>query len=93
LIFIAVPAIAFSRVLENIAIIGDGVDPWLRALHIFGWATMAGIVLLIIAALRFARLRGRGLWFRAHAILLALGGILFGLFCWQYHLLDMSVKF
>jgi CubicO group peptidase (beta-lactamase class C family) len=93
LIFSAAPAIAFSRVLENIAIIGDGVDPWLRALHIFGWATMAGIVLLIIAALRFARPRGHGLWFRAHAILLAVGGIAFGLFCWQYHLLDASLKF
>ena len=93
LIFILIPAIAFSRLLENIAIIGDGVDPWLRALHIFGWATMAGIVLLIIAALRFARLPGHGLWFRAHAILLAVGGIAFGLFCWQYHLLDASLRF
>jgi len=93
LILIVVPAIAFSRVLENIAILGDGVDPWLRALHIFGWMTMAGIVLLIIAAARFAKLPGHGLWFRAHAILLAIGGIAFGLFCWQYHLLDASVKF
>src|SRR6266581_5047817 len=43
LIFVVVPAIAFSRVLENIAILGDGVDPWLSALHTFGWMTMAGI--------------------------------------------------
>jgi hypothetical protein len=65
----------------------------LRALHIFGWALMAGLVLLVITAIRFARLPGHGLWFRAHAILLAIGGIAFGLFCWQYHLLETSVKF
>jgi CubicO group peptidase (beta-lactamase class C family) len=93
LIFIAVPAIAFSRISENIAILGDGVDPWLRALHMFGWVTMAGLVLLVITAIRFAGLPGHGLWFRAHAILLAVGGIAFGLFCWQYHLLDASLKF
>jgi CubicO group peptidase (beta-lactamase class C family) len=93
LIFIVVPAIAFSRVLENIAILGDAINPWLCSLHIFGWVTMAGIGLLIIAAVRFARLPGHGLWFRAHAILLAIGGIAFGLFCWQYHLLDASLKF
>ncbi|MDP9186433.1 MAG: beta-lactamase family protein [Verrucomicrobiota bacterium] len=93
LIFIAAPAIAFSRALENIAILGDAVDPWLRVLHVFGWITMAGVVLLIIVAIRFATLPGHGLWFRTHAILLAIGGITFGLFCWQYHLLDISVKF
>jgi uncharacterized membrane protein len=54
---------------------------------------MAGIVLLIIAAVRFVRLPEHGLWFRAHAILLAIGGIAFGLFAWQYHFLDASLKF
>jgi hypothetical protein len=54
---------------------------------------IAGIVLLVVAAIRFARLPGHGLWFRAHAILLAIGGIAFGLFAWQYHLLDFSSKF
>jgi len=93
LVLIAAPAIAFSRGLENIVILGDAIDPWLRILHILGWVTVAGIVLLIIAAVRFARLPGHGLWFRAHAILLALGGIAFGFFCWQYHLLDASLKF
>ena len=93
LLFILIPAIAFSRGVENIVIFGDAIDPWLRALHIFGWILMAGLVLLVIAAVRFAKLPGHGLWFRAHAILLAVGGIAFGLFCWQYHLLDMSVKF
>ena len=93
LLFILVPVIAFSRGLENIVLLGDAIDPWLQALHIFGWATTAGIVVLIVASIRFIRLPGHGFWFRAHAILLALGGIAFGLFCWQYHLLDASLKF
>ena len=92
LIFILAPVIAFSR-LENLVIFGDRIDPWLQAHHIFGWVLMAGILLLVVAAIRFAKLPGHGLWFRAHAILLALGGIAFGLFCWQYHLLDPSLKF
>ena len=54
---------------------------------------MAGVVLLIIAAVRFGRLPGHGLWFRAHAILLAIGGVAFAVFAWQYHLLDASLKF
>ena len=93
LLFILVPVIAFSRGLQNIVLLGDAIDPWLQALHIFGWVTTAGIVVLIVASIRFIRLPGHGFWFRAHAILLALGGIAFGLFCWQYHLLDASLKF
>jgi hypothetical protein len=93
LILILAPVIAFSQGLEHIVILGDAIDPWLRALHIFAWVLMAGILLLIIASIRFVRLPDHGWWFRTHAILLALGGVAFGLFCWQYHLLDMSVKF
>ena len=93
LLFILAPVIAFSRGLENIVLLGDAIDPWLQAFHIFGWVTTAGIVILIVASIRFIRLPGHGFWFRAHAILLALGGIAFGLFCWQYHLLDASLKF
>src|SRR5438874_2248218 len=44
LLFILVPVIAFSRGLQNIVLLGDAIDPWLQALHIFGWATTAGIV-------------------------------------------------
>jgi CubicO group peptidase (beta-lactamase class C family) len=93
LILILAPAVAFGQGLEHIVILGDAIDPWLRALHIFGWVVMAGIILLIIAAVRFVKIRAHGPWFRTHAILLALGGVAFGLFAWQYHLLDMSLKF
>jgi CubicO group peptidase (beta-lactamase class C family) len=93
LIFILAPAILFSAGLEHVVLLGDAINPWLTAFHYFGWALMAGIIVLIIAAIRFARLPGHGFWFRTHAVLLALSGIAFGLFCWQYHLLDPSLKF
>jgi hypothetical protein len=93
LIFILAPVIALSQGLEHVVILGDAINPWLRAFQAFGWLLMAGVVLLIIAAVLFAKLPGHGLWFRAHAILLAIGGVAFGLFAWQYHLLGTSLKF
>jgi hypothetical protein len=61
--------------------------------HAVGWILMADVILLIVGAVRFVRLPGHGFWFRAHAILLAVGGIAFGLFAWQYHFLNASLKF
>jgi len=92
-VFILAPIVALSQGLEHIVILGDAINPWLQAYHLIGWVLMTGVVLLIIAAVRFVRLPGHGLWFRAHAILLAIGGIAFGVFAWQYHLLDASLKF
>jgi CubicO group peptidase (beta-lactamase class C family) len=92
-LFVLAPILALSQGLEHIVILGDAINPWLQAFHVIGWILMAGIVLLIVAAVRFARLPAQGLWFRAHAILLAIGGIAFGLFAWQYHFLDASLKF
>lgn len=79
--------------LEHIVIFGDAINPWRRAFHIFGWLLIRGVILLIVASVRFVRLPVQGLWFRAHAILLAIGGIAFGVFAWQYHLLDTSLRF
>ena len=92
-VFILTPIVALSQGLEHIVILGDAINPWLQAFHVIGWILLAGVVLLIIAAVRFVRLPGHGLWFRAHAILLAIGGIAFGVFAWQYHFLDASLKF
>jgi CubicO group peptidase (beta-lactamase class C family) len=92
-VFILAPIVALSQGLEHIVILGDAINPWLQAFHVIGWILIAGVVLLIVAAVRFVRLPGQGLWFRAHAILLAIGGVAFGLFAWQYHLLDVSLKF
>jgi CubicO group peptidase (beta-lactamase class C family) len=92
-LFVLAPIVVLSQGLEHIVILGDAINPWLQAFHVVGWALIAGVVLLIVAAFRFVGLPGHGLWFRAHAILLAIGGIVFGLFAWQYHLLDASLKF
>jgi CubicO group peptidase (beta-lactamase class C family) len=92
-VFILTPIVALSQGLEHIVILGDAINPWLYAFHVVGWVLMAGVVLLIIAAVRFVRLPGHGVWFGAHAILLAIGGIAFGVFAWQYHFLDASLKF
>jgi CubicO group peptidase (beta-lactamase class C family) len=92
-LFVLAPIIMLSRGLEHIVILGDAINPWLQAFHVIGWVLMAGVVLLIIAAVRFVRLPRHGFWFHAHAILLAIGGIAFGLFAWQYHFLDTSLKF
>ncbi len=92
-VFVLAPIVALSQGLEHVVILGDAVNPWLQAFHVIGWVLMAGVVVLIIAAVRFVRLPEHGLWFRAHAILLAIGGIASGLFAWQYHFLDASLKF
>lgn len=92
-LFILAPMVALSQGLEHIIIFGDAINPWLQAFHVIGWILMAGVALLIVAAVRFVRLPGHGFWFRAHAILLAIGGIAFGLFAWQYHFFDASLKF
>ena len=92
-LFVLAPILTLSQGSEHIVILGDAINPWLQTFHFVGWALMAGIVLLVFAAVRFLRLPGHGLWFRAHAILLAIGGIVFGLFAWQYHFLDASLNF
>src|SRR5262249_15488342 len=81
-LFVLAPIVVLSQGLEHIVILGDAINPWLQAFHIIGWILIAGVVLLIVAAIRFVRLPGQGVWFRAHAILLAIGGIAFGLFAW-----------
>jgi CubicO group peptidase (beta-lactamase class C family) len=92
-VFLLAPVVMLSQGLEHVVILGDAINPWLQAFHVIGWVLMAGVVLLILAAVRFVRLPGHGLWFRTHAILLAIGGIAFGVFAWQFHLLDASLKF
>jgi CubicO group peptidase (beta-lactamase class C family) len=92
-LFVLAPILALSQGLEHIVILGDAINPWFQGFHFIGWILMPGVVLLIIAAIRFVRLPGLGLWFRAHAILLAIGGVAFAVFAWQYHLLDASLKF
>ena len=93
LVLVLAPIVASTQGLEHIVIFGDAIDPWLQTFHILGWILMAGVVLLLIVAVRFARLPAHGLWFRVHVVLLAIGGIAFGVFTWQYHLLDKALRF
>src|SRR5262249_22344128 len=79
-VFVLAPIVALSQGLEHIVILGDAINPWLQAFHVIGWILIAGVVLLIITAVRFVTLPEQRLWFRAHAILLAIGGVAFGLF-------------
>ncbi|PYL50874.1 MAG: serine hydrolase, partial [Verrucomicrobia bacterium] len=54
-LFVLAPILALSQGLEHIMILGDAINPWLQAFHVVGWVLMAGVVLLIIAAVRFVR--------------------------------------
>jgi hypothetical protein len=92
-VFILTPIVMLSHRLDHIVLLGDAINPWLKAFHVIGWILLAVVVLLIIAAVRFVRLPGHDRWFRIHTILLAIGGIIFAVFGWQYHLLDPSLKF
>jgi hypothetical protein len=92
-VFILTPIVMLSHRLDHIVLLGDASNPWLKAFHVIGWILVAGVVLLIIAAVRFVRLPGHDRWFRIHTILLAIGEIIFAVFGWQYHLLDPSLKF
>ena len=91
--FIAVIMIPLTRAEENIAFLGDGLDPWLKTMHVFGWMMIAGVIFLLIASIWFSKGRGLGRWGRLHAFLLAAGGLIFALIAWHSHLFDTSLKF
>ena len=93
LIFVIVLLFVTSRVSEDISLIGDGVNPWLRILHALAWAIAAGTILFIVSAVSFSTRHAGGLWLRAHTTLLALSGVAFVLIAWHWHLLDLSLKF
>src|SRR5205814_5040051 len=59
-LFVLAPLLALSQGLEHIMILGDAINPCLQASHVVGWVLMSGVVLLIIAAVRFVRLPGHG---------------------------------
>jgi CubicO group peptidase (beta-lactamase class C family) len=91
--YVVILGVLLSRAPENVSLLGDGLDPWLKLLHILGWSIAAAIIVLIISAARFWKTRGLGWWPRTHATLLALSGVAFILIAWHWHLLDASTKF
>jgi CubicO group peptidase (beta-lactamase class C family) len=90
---IALIAVPLSLTNKNIAYIGDGINPWLTAAHVMGWAATLGLIVLAIGAVRFWRISGLGWWARMHATLLLLASVVFIWFAWWTHLLSPSLKF
>ena len=86
-------AVPLSLTNKNIAYIGDGINPWLTAAHVMGWAATLGLIVLAIAAVRFWMVPGLGWWARLHATLLLLASVAFLSFAWWAHLLSPSLKF
>ena len=85
-------AILLSRAGTNIALLGDGMNPWLYLLHAIGWIASMGTIVVVFAAIHFWRTQSRK-WLRLHATLLAIAGLIFTWFAWHWHLLDASIKF
>ena len=83
----------FSLVDKNIGFIGDGINPWLGAAHVFGWAAALGLVVMGLTTIKFWRLSGLGWWARVHASLLFIASAIFLSFAWWTHLLSPSLRF
>jgi hypothetical protein len=90
---IALVGLPMSRADSNVSYIGDGLDPWLFASHVTGWLAAIGLIVLVIAAVRFWKAPDLGWWARVHATLLLLASVAFMTFAWHGHLLSPSLKF
>ena len=90
---IALVGLPMSRADSNVSYIGDGLDPWLFASHVTGWLAAIGLIVLVIAAVRFWKAPELGWWARVHMTLLLLASVAFISFVWYEHLLSPSLKF
>jgi CubicO group peptidase (beta-lactamase class C family) len=93
IVFVLLILLPLSMADKNIALIGDGLNPWLNTAHVFGWLAAAGLVVVAFAAIRSWRAAGLGWWARVHATLLLVAGVIFISFAWWSHLLSPSLKF
>jgi CubicO group peptidase (beta-lactamase class C family) len=91
--FVVLILLPLSLADKNISFIGDGIDPWLRTAHIVGWLAATGLIVIVLAAIKFWRTPGLGWWTRVHATLLAIASAIFLSFAWWTHLLTPSLKF
>lgn len=90
---LAVLAVPFTRVNEDIGYLGDKANPYLHASHVLGWLACGGLIITVLTALRFWRAPGIGWWPRLHSTLLAIAVLVFLVFAWKWHLLSPSTKF
>ena len=93
IIFVLLILLPFSLVDKNIGFIGDGINPWLGAAHIFGWAAALGLVVMGLTTIKFWRVSGLGWWTRVHTTLLFIASAIFLSFAWWTHLLSPSLRF
>ena len=92
-VLVALILLPLSLADKNISLIGDGIDPCLQTAHILGWLGAAGLVVLLLAAIRFWRAPGLGWWARVHPTLILAASAIFLSFAWWTHLLNASLKF
>ena len=90
---IALLALPFTMVNEDIAYLGDKATPYLHASHVLGWLACAGAIAVVLTTLRFWRTAGAGWWPRVHSTLLTIAVLVFLVFAWKWNLLSPSVKF
>jgi CubicO group peptidase (beta-lactamase class C family) len=93
ILFVALILLPLSMADKNIALIGDGINPWLNTAHVLGWLAVGGLIVLTIAAIRFWKVEGLGWWARVHGTLLWLASVLFLSFAAWAHLLSPSLRF
>ena len=93
IVFVTLILLPLNLADKNVGLIGDGLNPWLTTAHAFGWAAALGLIVLLVAAIRFWRTAGLGWWARVHATLLLLASTIFMLFAWWTHLLSPSLRF
>jgi CubicO group peptidase (beta-lactamase class C family) len=85
--------ILFSRAGTDVALLGDGVNPWLIALRVIGWIIAIGAIYSLAIAVSFWRAKPLSLWAKIHTTLIGVASIILTLFLWHVHLLDASLKF
>ena len=89
----AVLAWPMTRASEDVSFLGNRIDAYLHASHVLGWLACAGLIILILTAVRFWRTAEIGWWPRVHATLLTIATLVFLWFAWQYHMLSPSLNF
>lgn len=82
-----------SRAAEDVSFLGSRVDAFLHLSHVLGWLACAGLIILVLTAVRFWRTAEIGWWPRVHATLLTIAAVTFLWFAWSFHLLSPSVNF